>query len=68
MACRSLAALTIPEHYWPLAGDRQSLVYPMALAYLAVGRDLCQGTTTAPNIDHAVALHRTLASIRERAN
>ena len=62
------AALPIPERYWPLPGDRQSLAYNVALAYAAIRRDLHDGTCTAPNITDAVALHRTLASIGGRPN
>ncbi|WP_213776964.1 Gfo/Idh/MocA family oxidoreductase [Caballeronia sp. dw_276] len=61
---RSFKPLEIPDHY--------NLGYPtdvvpgnVARVYAQVAQDLREGTTTAPNFDDAVALHRIIAAIEE---
>jgi predicted dehydrogenase len=60
---KGLAHLDVPEAYWSLGGDRSSLAYNVALLYQRLARDLQTGSRTAPAIDDAVKLHRTLEAI-----
>lgn len=60
---RSLAPLDIPEAYWPLASERSSLAYNVALVYECIAGDLRTGSRTAPTIEDALKLHRTVDAI-----
>lgn len=63
VGAHGLAALDIPEAYWPVGGERSKPAYNVALVYENIRRDLWSGSRTAPTIADAVRLHRILAEI-----
>ncbi|UUZ62693.1 Gfo/Idh/MocA family oxidoreductase [Polaromonas sp. P1-6] len=60
---RLLEAMTIPDRYWTIQGPRAGVPYNVAIVYDRIRQDLLEGTSLAPTIEDAVALHRMLRSI-----
>ena len=61
------AELSVPESYYSGFED-QPVARNVANIYRLMAKDLRDGTRTAPNIDDAVSLHRTIWAIEESAN
>lgn len=62
---KNLVDLPIPDDYWPLAGNRTSVAYNVALVYAAIAQDLRTGTVLAPTFANAVELHNALQALEK---
>jgi len=58
-----LEQMAIPDRYWTIQGPRTGVAYNVAIAYDRIRQDMLEGTSLAPTIEDAVALHRMLRSI-----
>jgi predicted dehydrogenase len=63
----ALVPVRIPDRYYRAAGERASLAYTVAEAYVQIAADLRHGTGDAPDFADALRRHRTLEAIERAA-
>lgn len=63
----ALVPARIPDRYYRAQGDRASLAYTVAEAYVQIAADLRHGTGGAPDFADALRRHRTLEAIERAA-
>jgi predicted dehydrogenase len=63
----ALVPARIPDRYYRAPGDRASLAYTVAEAYVQIAADLRHGTGDAPDFADALRRHRTLEAIERAA-